>query len=69
MNFKKSNNKTTENSEDLLTKAYSCKPDELKELLEEIKAKIKSNGHSENLSRAKSVTTTRMILNQEKIAK
>lgn len=66
MKFKKSNNKTKENSEDLLNKAYSCKPNELKDLLEEIKTKIKSDGHSEILSRAKSVTTTRMILNQEK---
>ncbi|MEN6293280.1 MAG: hypothetical protein ABFD07_14875 [Methanobacterium sp.] len=68
MKFKKSNNKTKENSEDLLNKAYSCKPNELKDLLEEIKAKIKSDGHSEILSRAKSVTTTKMILNQEKAA-
>ena len=68
MKFKKSNNKTKENSEDLLNKAYSCKPNELKDLLEEIKAKIKSDGHSEILSRAKSVTTTRIILNQEKTA-
>ncbi len=69
MKFKKSNNKTVENSEDLLSKAYSCKPAELKNLLEEIKAKIKSDGHSEILSRAKSVTTTRIILNHEKISK
>ena len=67
MKFKKSNNKTTENSEALLNKAYSCKPGELKDLLEEITAKIKSDGRNETLSRAKSVTTTRMILNQEKI--
>ena len=66
MKFKKSNNRTTENSEDLLNKAYSCRPNELNDLLEEIKAKIKSDGHSELLSRAKSVTTTRMILNHEK---
>ncbi len=66
MKFKKSNNKTIENSEKLLNKAYSCKPNELNDLLEEIKAKIKSEGHSELLSRAKSVTTTRMILNHEK---
>ena len=66
MKFKKSNNRTKENSEDLLNKAYSCRPNELNDLLEEIKAKIKSDGHSELLSRAKSVTTTRMILNQEK---
>lgn len=69
MKFKKSNNRTTENSEDLLNKAYSCRPNELNDLLEEIKAKIKSDGHSELLSRAKSVTTTRMILNQEKTSK
>ena len=69
MKFKKSNNRTTENSEDLLNKAYSCRPNELNDLLEEIKAKIKSDGRSELLSRAKSVTTTRMILNQEKIPK
>lgn len=69
MKFKKSNNRTTENSEDLLNKAYSCRPTELNDLLEEIKAKIKSDGHSELLSRAKSVTTTRMILNQEKTSK
>ena len=69
MKFKRSNNRTTENAEDLLNKAYSCKPNELNDLLEEIKAKIKSDGHSEILSRAKSVTTTRMILNQEKISK
>ncbi len=69
MKFKKSNNRTKENSEDLLNKAYSCRTDELNDVLEEIKAKIKSDGHSELLSRAKSVTTTRMILNQEKISK
>ena len=69
MKFKKSNNRTIENSEDLLNKAYSCRSNELNDLLEEIKAKIKSDGHSELLSRAKSVTTTRMILNQEKISK
>ena len=66
MKFKKSNNRTIENSEELLNKSYSCKPNELNDLLEEIKAKIKSDGHSELLSRAKSVTTTRMIINQEK---
>ncbi|MGB9979531.1 hypothetical protein [Methanobacterium sp.] len=66
MKFRKSNNKTIENSEELLNKAYSCKPNELKDLLEEIRAKIKSDGHSELLSRAKSVTTTRIILNYEK---
>lgn len=66
MKFKKSNNKTNENSENLLNKAYSCNPNELIDLLGEIKAKIKSDGHTELLARAKSVTTTRMILNQEK---
>ncbi len=69
MKFKKSNNKTNENSENLLNKAYSCNPNELIDLLEEIKAKIKSDGHTELLARAKSVTTTRMILNQEKTSK
>lgn len=68
MKFKKSNNKTAENPEELLDKAYSCQPNELKDLLEEIKIRIKSEGHNEILSRAKSVTTTKMILNQEKIA-
>lgn len=71
MKFKKSNNKSDDkiakNSEALLNKAYSCKPNELKDLLEEIMAKIKSDGRNETLSRAKSVTTTRIILNQEKI--
>lgn len=68
MKFKKSNNKTTENPEELLDKAYSCQPNELKDLLEEIRVKIESEGHNEILSRAKSVTTTKIILNQEKIA-
>jgi hypothetical protein len=68
MKFKKSNNKTAENAEELLDKAYSCQPNELKDLLEEIRVKIKSEGSNEILCRAKSVTTTKLILNQEKIA-
>lgn len=66
MKLKKSKSRITENSEELLNKAYSCESNELNDLLEEIMAKIKSDGHSEILSRAKSVTTTRMILNREK---
>lgn len=69
MKFKKSNNKSTGNAEELLNKAYSCNSDELKDVLEEIRSKIKSEGHNEILSRAKSVITTRMILKREKITK
>lgn len=69
MKLRKSNTKTTENPEELLNKAYSCEPNELKNVLEEIKAKIKLEGHNEILHRAKSVTTTRIILYHEKISK
>lgn len=65
MKFKKAN-KTIDSSKELLDKAYNCKSGELKELLEKIEAKMKSNGNSETLSRAKSVITTKMILEKEK---
>ena len=65
MKFRKSNNKTSENPEELLNKAYSCEVDELKDVLEEIRAKIKSEGHNEILHRAKSVITTRIIIDLE----
>ncbi|WP_414469117.1 hypothetical protein [Methanobacterium sp. ACI-7] len=50
----------------LLDKAYRCKNNELKKLLEEIESKIKSEGNNETLSRAKSVITTKLILEGEK---
>ncbi len=62
-------NKTNDKSEELLDKAYNCKSNELQELLEKIEAKIKSEGNSETLSRAKSVITTKIILKQEKSIK
>lgn len=65
MKFKKAN-KTIDNSREFLDKAYNCKSSELKELLEKIEAKIKSDGNNETLSRAKSVITTKMILEKEK---
>ena len=63
----KRTNKTNDTSEELLNKAYKCKSDELKELLEKIEAKIKSDGNNELLHRAKSVITTKMILKKEKV--
>ena len=62
-------NKTNDKSEELLDRAYNCKSNELQELLEKIEAKIKSEGNSETLSRAKSVITTKIILKQEKSIK
>jgi hypothetical protein len=57
---------TINTSKELLNKAYNCKKDELQELLEKIELKIKSEGNNETLSRAKSVITTKLILEQEK---
>lgn len=58
--------KTINTSEELLNKAYNCKGNELQGLLEKIELKIKSEGNNETLSRAKSVITTKLILEQEK---
>lgn len=58
-------NETNDTPEQLLNKAYKCKRNELKEVLEKIEAKIQSEGKNETLSRAKSVLTTKMILSQE----
>jgi len=62
----KKSNKTNENPENILDKAYNCKSNGLQKLLEEIEAKIKSDGNNETFSRAKSIITTKMILKQEK---
>jgi hypothetical protein len=58
--------KTINTSEELLNKAYNCKNNELQGLLEKIELKVKSEGNNEILSRAKSVITTKLILEQEK---
>jgi hypothetical protein len=60
------NSKTNNTPEQLLNKAYKCKNNELKELLETIKSKIKSEGKNDILSRAKGVITTKLILEREK---
>ncbi|MGB9937117.1 MAG: hypothetical protein ACPK7O_05305 [Methanobacterium sp.] len=60
------NSKNTDTPEQLLNKAYNCKNNELKELLKIIEVKIKSEGKNETLLRAKSVITTKLILEGEK---
>ncbi|MDI6724736.1 MAG: hypothetical protein QMD61_08850 [Methanobacterium sp.] len=68
MKFKRAD-KTDDNPEELLDKAYNCNSNELQKLLEKIEAKIKSEGNNELLFRAKSVITTKMILEKENNAK
>lgn len=64
--MKSKNPKNNDTPAKLLDKAYNCKNNELKQLLKEIETKIKSEGNNETLSRAKSVITTKIILESER---
>ena len=64
MQFKKKI-KISDSPESLLQKAYTAKTRELQELLKIIEEKISVEGTNENLSRTKSIITTKLYLKSD----